>query len=315
MKGPAPEKREREDGKFVTMHVDKVRVQRFKDYILATRSKYTCFSYVAAVRRFEQFLDENGILLKEAQPGTLEDFIVWLSKKGLSAASIKLMYEGTKAYVNWCRDHGEVTCPNFARPKMPKDEKSKPFILQPNELVLYFQEVSKLSEPSRTALLILPYCGLRVSELCQLRLDNISSEYDKKGNKWIIFNVHGKGKKIRECPLALEGNNLLVKYLSGWRSRQSVKTKWLFPSKRGKNNLDHLSAKTLQLNLRNVRERIDLPKELTPHALRRTCFTYLYRKGVDVATIAKIAGHSSVDVTMKHYIQVSTQDILNKMNK
>lgn len=296
-------------------HNDKVRIQRFKDYILATRSRYTCFSYTSSARRFEKFLEEKEILLKEAGPGLIQDFIVWLSEQNLSPASIHLIYEGVKAYTNWCRDHGELTCSSFSRPKIPRGERKEPFILKPNELNLYFREVIKLPEPSKTALLMLPYCGLRVNELCRLKLTDISYEYDKKGNKWIIFSVHGKGKKIRECPLHLDANQILKKYLSGWRTQQLKvqKTAWLFPSKRGVRNYTHLSARTLQLNLRNVRDRANLPKQLTPHALRRTCFTYLYRKGVDITTIARIAGHSSVDTTMKHYIHVSTRDILDKM--
>lgn len=308
-------KLEREDGRFLPLYNDKIRVQKFKDYILATRSRYTCFSYTASVRRFEKFLQEKGILLKDADPGLLQDFVVWLSNQDLSPASIHLIYEGVKAYTNWCRDHGEAICQSFSRPKMPSVEKKEPFILKPNELNLYFQGVLKLKEPTKSALLMLPYCGLRVNELCKLKLTDISYEYDKKGNKWVIFNVHGKGKKVRECPLYLDANQIIKKYLSGWRTEvlKTNKTAWLFPSRRGKNKYIHLSARTLQLTLRNIRDDMNLPKQLTPHALRRTCFTYLYRKGVDIAVIARIAGHSSVDTTMKHYIHVSTKDILDKM--
>ncbi len=316
MKRPGVEHAERnEDGTFLPVHKDKIRVQRFKDYILATRSHYTCLSYATSVRRFEKFLEEKEIVLKDAGPGLLQDFIVWLSEQDLSPASIHLIYEGVKAYTNWCRDHGEVICQSFSRPKMPKGEIREPFILQPKELNLYFKGVIKLKEPTRTALLILPYCGLRVSELCKLKLTDVGYEYDEAGVKWIVFDVKGKGDKIRRCPICLEANSIFKKYLEGWRTKvqRTGKPIWLFPSRYGKSKYVHLSPRTLQLTLRNIRDDMNLPKQLTPHALRRTCFTYLYRRGVDITTIARIAGHSSVDTTIKHYIHISTRDILNKM--
>ena len=301
---------------FIQVYPLNERASKFKDYIIASRSIATANTYIAAVRKFENFLESKKILLKNAQEGLLEDFVSWLLEQKLNPASIRVTYAAIKTYTDWCRTHEDGGCPIFARPRMPHLEEKMPFVLTTDQLVLYLSEASKIAEPSRTALLLLPYCGLRVSELCKLRAVDIITETDETGERWTVLTVVGKGRKFRHMPIAHKAKPILLSYIRNWRIKHRD-SKWLFPSKsKGKDDKKaHLSAKTLQLHLRNIRERAKLPEELTPHALRRTCFTYLYRSGVPIETIAKIAGHSSVDTTMKHYIAVSTREVLKTLNK
>jgi site-specific recombinase XerD len=302
-----------ERGRFARKESSKIRVDRYFDYISAIRSAQTSYTYVAAVRRFEEFLDDSKILLSEAPSGLLDDFVVWMSKRKLSPATIKLTLSGVRNYTDWCRKHEKNGCPVFDQPKVPKVEAKTPFILTADQLEQYFREVLKLKEPSRTALLIVPYCGLRVTELCRVELNRISSEEDKHGKRWTLIEVKGKGGKIRKAPLLPQASEILVRYLQGWRANQR-KSKWLFP---GKNNakrfLDSLSPSTLQAHLRNIRQRIKLSEDLTPHILRKTCFTHLYRRGMSIQTIALIAGHESTETTMKYYIASSSKDVLNEL--
>jgi integrase/recombinase XerD len=312
--------RDQDSGKFIPKEAPKIRVDRFREHISAVRSAQTAYTYIAAVRRFEEFLDKNGILLKNAPSSLLDDFVVWMSKNNLSPATIRLTLSGVNSYTAWCRNHDDGGCPKFDEPKTPKIVQKDPFILNSNELFFYFKEVAKLKEPSRTALLIMPYCGLRVTELCRVELNRITSELDKKGKRWTVILVMGKGRKMRHIPLLPQASDMLIKYLNGWRSQQR-KSKWLFPGKDIKEKagrkfqrfIDSLSAKTLQAHLRNIRERMKLKSDLTPHVLRKTCFTYLYRQGMSIHTIAKIAGHESIETTMKYYIASSSRETLDEL--
>lgn len=312
----AVEKQERDEvsHKFLPFQAPTIRAERFKQYISAIRHNDTCLTYMSAVRRFEKFLKSKDIVLKDASPNLLEDFVAWLSEQKLSPATVRTTYAAIKSYTKWCRSHGELECAEFAQPQMPRAEEKQPFVLTTDQLSIYFREVAKLREPSRSALLMLPYCGLRVTEMCHLKLKNLSQEKDERGKVWIVFTLYGKGRKLRSCPLFESAKPVLSSYLVKWRKKQPI-SPWLFPAfARGKDKtIVSLSAKTLRFHLRNIRERMGLPEELTPHALRRTCFTYLYRKGVPIETIAKIAGHASVDTTLKYYIFSSTKDILNKL--
>ena len=309
--------RDPDTGHFLPLKTHKIRVDRFKSYIRSTRSAQTAYSYVAAVRRFETFLDEKGVLLKNAPKGLLDDFVVWLTEKNLSAATIQLVFCGVRSYTEWCRTHDDGGCPEFAMPRLPKGDPPDPFVLSTDQLVLYFSEVSKLLEPSRTALLIVPYCGLRVTELCKQKMGQIGHE-TFGGRKWIVFRMVGKGRKPRPVPLPKEAEAILKSYLLNWKAKQPKAKKkevdWLFPGKyQRKGVVTPLSSKTLQAHIRNIRERAGLPKNVTPHALRRTCLTNLYRKGLDIAIIAKIAGHASIETTIKHYIAMSPKDMLEKL--
>jgi site-specific recombinase XerD len=268
-----------------------------------------------AVQRFDNFLDKSGVLMRSAPPGILDDFVTALSKLKLSPATIALTIAAIKSYTGWCRNHEEGGCPQFDQPKLPKRDLKIPFVLTTDQLSSYFKHVSKIDEPSRTALLILPFCGLRVTELCKVTLDRFRTNYrDKSGNNWTVFMIIGKGRKGRVAPLLRPGAEILREYLLKWRKKQRPSA-WLFPGKNIKGRkTDALSAKTLQAHLRHIRIRMNLPENLTPHVLRKTCFTNLYRKGVSIQTIAWIAGHSSIEMTMKYYIHVSTEDVLSELD-
>jgi site-specific recombinase XerD len=308
-----PRERDEDTGQFLPRGQRKVRVEQFKDHLLATRSAQTGYAYVIAVQRFEEFLDKKGIPLKSAPNGVLDDFVVSLSKMKLSPATIALTIAGVKSYTTWCRNRDPESCIQFMSPKLPKKELKIPFILTTVQLSTYLKQVARLAEPSRTAMLILPFCGLRVTELCTVPLNRLKTDYqDSKGNNWTVFRVLGKGRKERLAPLLKPGEEMLRAYLLSWRKKQHD-AQWLFPGKMVERKVKPLSAKTVQAHLRHIRKRMGLPDQLTPHVLRKTCFTSLYRKGVSIETIAWIAGHSSIEMTMKYYISVSPEDVLSEL--
>lgn len=301
-------------GGFQPLHPVKTTEQKFKDYIAATRSRETAHTYYTSVHHFEQFLDEQKTSLKQVGESVLQDYVVYLSDKNFSPTSVRLFYIAAKSYLEWCKTHGEVDCQSFARPRLPKAEQKIPFILTPGQLKHYFELSAKLSEPVRTIFLILPYCGLRVAEVCRLRLTDISSETNSRGQRWTVLLVRGKGNKQRVCPVFPVAQSMLQSYLAGWRKRQPFRSNWLFPSAR-KKQVNHISARSLQFHLLNLGREMNLAQNLSPHVLRRTCFTYLYKRGADITLIAKIAGHKSIDTTVKHYIAVSTTDMLDKLGE
>jgi integrase len=237
-----------------------------------------------------------------------------MSKKKLSPATIRLTIAGVKTYVDWCRDHDEMGMVELKAPKMPKLEIKTPLFLTNEQLVSYFKTVAEILEPSRTALLLLPYCGMRVTEICTVELKNITTETDKAGKRWTIILIRGKGNKFRSAPLLPQGTKILASYLQNWRSKQR-KSKWLFPGKSESGVQKPLSAKTIQAHMRNIRKKIGLPEALTPHILRKTCFTHLYRRGVSLDTIARIAGHTNTEVTLKYYIAPTQKELLDELGR
>jgi integrase len=193
----------------------------------------------------------------------------------------------------------------FYNPEMPKIPPSMRDILSGQKLTKYFEAVAVLEEPVRTAALLLPCSGLRSNEMVGLRLDGLHTADLKlkngKKKKVLMLRVIGKGRRERSVPLLDEGKLAVQQYLSGWR-RSDPDPTWFFPQ--GKK---HIANRTLRAALQRVREPLGM--KFTPHTMRRTYFTELYRRGVEPVTLAKIAGHANINTLVNHYLAIDDHDV------
>lgn len=307
------ENRERdpETGKFLSSALPKIRIERYREHLDTVRSRHTVSLYVTAAKKFEKFLDVQGIMLKDIHSGILENFVTYLVKKRkLMPASVRASVIGTRNYIDWCISQEEIAERKITNPAVPKVESSENKVLSANELARYFNGMKFVGEPSKTALTLLPFCGLRSEEICGIKLDKkqIVEHMDGDGSVYTCFDIIGKGRKHRIVPLLPQGTQILVEYLNGWR--RTIDSPWLFPGRAGL----FLSPRTLRHNLNELRDLIEV-KDVTPHTLRRTYLTNLSKAGVDPFIIAKIAGHTNIQTTYDHYIHSSTEDVLTSLSK
>jgi integrase len=110
-----------------------------------------------------------------------------------------------------------------------------------------------------------------------------------------------------------EGVEILTGYLAGWRRQYNGP--WVFPKVTKTKKVTghkHVSARYLRKSLQKMREPMGM--DFTPHTLRRTYITTLHRKKVDLATIARIAGHVSVQTTIDHYIRMDHTDAVRAVH-
>lgn len=136
--------------------------------------------------------------------------------------------------------------------------------------------------------------GLRNSEICKLRIENIDF------NTGIFKVVGGKGDKDR---LGLMPNSLLYKlkiYLMGRLSG------FLFINERGK----PYSTRSIQYIIKEIKEITGIKKDITPHTLRHTFASILINEGVDIRKIQRLLGHESINTT-----QLYTHILLNDMKE
>lgn len=285
-------------------------VDAFRVYVTKLYSKNTGEKYAQAASRLLQFLGENGLVLDRLPPGALSMFAEWLLGNGLKPASVKTFSSGAKKYIEWMRDRGKQI-PHLSKPILPKVHAPAPNIIQGNALVQYLALSSRIKEPMRTAMLLLPYNGLRTAEEVSLKLSNITrmnipAQNQRAATDAIVFTVRGKGGKVRTVPLLSDGKTLLIQYLKGWRSTQPGD--WLFPMPGG----HHVSGRTLRGKIKDI-SKIVGEERLTLHTLRRTYITTLHRNGLDPVMIAKIAGHESLQTTANNYLVVEAEDIAGKV--
>lgn len=298
-----------------------VSLPEFYRYLCGVKTKATAKKYTEYAGKFLKLMRDSGFNRFEDIPrGLLAEFTsVQVTTSGRSASTIRVQTYAAKKYLEWVASKGiSVALQN--KPELPKKELRQRPTLSPDLFSLYFRHADMdLSEPTRTAVMLLPCCGLRASEVIGLKLSQIrKADIQIKGKKktTLFLQVVGKGNKERSVPLMEEGVEILTGYLAGWRRRQGGP--WLFPKVTSKRNTSvksgerHISDRLLRNALQKMREPLGM--EFTPHTMRRTYITMLWRKGLDLGAIAKIAGHANVQTTLDHYIVMDPTDSVQALH-
>lgn len=284
-------------------------VDDFFVYLKGVKAHSSAVKYQASAKHFLNFLDEKQIPFDRLPPNTLDSFVAWLLKRDFAPRSVHVYLAGAKAYLRWCEGHGMA--PTRLHADTPRAADPVPNALRGEAILSYLHEVSKLQEPYRTALLLLPYCGLRASELCNLTLRHSVSKValpvrgTNSHKDHLVFVVVGKGELRRVVPILLDGVPLFLDYLRNWRSKHGGPSDWVFPTSTG----EHIADRTLRHYCQIISERVPSKGKLTPHSLRDTYTTALWKAGVDAVTITRAVGHRSIDTTNNHYLDIQASDV------
>lgn len=170
---------------------------------------------------------------------------------------------------------------------------------------LMFHGMDRNKVNARDCLMVnmLLYTGLRVSEMVSLQLRDIDLLTNTLTVAW------GKGFKYREVPLRQDMVEAIKEYMGGERKESEFNTSeyLLLTQRAGKMDRDTVN-KVLKRMGRELR--IDL----YPHKFRHTFCSRLLKKGVPITTVAKLAGHSSINTTSSFYINTSKQDKMEAVN-
>jgi integrase/recombinase XerD len=180
-------------------------------------------------------------------------------------------------------------------PLLPYGKKPKrlPCVLSVDEVALLLQA----ARPGRERVLLQTAyaCGLRVSELVSLQVTDIDAR------RMVVLVRQGKGQKDRQVPLSVR----LLAELRQWWCRNRSRP-WLFPGSTERALCAPMHVGSVQRLCRNVVARAKLRKPVSMHTLRHSYATHLLEAGVDVVTLQKLLGHTSLSTTAR-YLHVSTR--------
>lgn len=278
-------------------------VRDFSDYLSHIRrlSDHTVTAYVGDIRQFIDFLAKKGLGLKNLRRDTVEEYIKILSKSAdrkLASSSLARKICSVRSFFNYLVIRGLCNTNPWQGIRTPKTYRRLPNFLTPTE-VQRLLENSIENERDHLILSLLYFCGLRVSELCNLRLEDLSFS-----PACLKINM-GKGKKDRIVPL----NSQLVLKIQNYVQRN------------GKNLTDYLFGEKTKIHpstifriIKRYSKRCGINKKIHPHTLRHSFATHLLQKGVNIRVVQDLLGHSNLSTTSV-YLHVVDQEKVDAVNK
>ena len=269
-------------------------LEGFKRYLFLERgfSEHTRAAYLRDVRQFFEFLNSEGIEVRSVVLDDLHRFTWQLHEVGISARSIARIHSGLRSFYNYLLLEGVIEVNPTTLLESPKKGVRLPEVLSTEEIdgILSAIDLSQSEGQRDKAVIELLYsCGLRVSELCNLKMHNLFLEEG-------FLRVVGKGNKERLVPMSPKA----VKELQLWFA-----TRWEILPKTGEEDFVFLSVRRRQRlsritvfhNLRLYAERAGITKTISPHTLRHSFATHLLEGGANLRVIQAMLGHEQISTT------------------
>jgi integrase/recombinase XerD len=256
-------------------------------------SENTIASYKNDLSSLINYLNDSGLKdPSEITSKNLSDFFVLLSKLGLSSRSSARYYSSIKGFFGYLFSSGYIKINPMDKISAPKVSKNLPNVLNINEIekILSEPDVSKKLGLRDKALLETFYaCGLRVSELINLKLSDLFLTEE-------MIRVFGKGSKERFVPIGSSAINWIGEYLKAGRPLLEKKAKSqniLFLNNRG----TKLSRMGVWKIVNNYAELAGIKKEVHPHTFRHSFATHLLEGGADLRAVQEMLGHVDISTT------------------
>ncbi|MGD0956784.1 MAG: site-specific tyrosine recombinase XerD [Candidatus Acidiferrales bacterium] len=254
-------------------------------------SENTLQAYRRDIQKFAAFAAGRKLGTKDLRRSDIAEFLGSLYRKGLDSRSVARHLVTIRNFFRFSLTEGYIDDDPAATIESPRFRQSLPEFLS-------LEEVDRLLEQPDTdttlglrdrALIELMYsAGLRVSELCGLRVDDMQIESG-------CLRCVGKGNKERIVPVGRQALAVVQKYLRTARPKllREGSSPYLFLNQRG-HKLDRITFWKL---LSAYGRKAGLRKALTPHMLRHSFATHLLDRGADLRSVQIMLGHSDISTT------------------
>ncbi|MFN8436287.1 MAG: site-specific tyrosine recombinase XerD [Cytophagales bacterium] len=224
---------------------------------------------------------------------TLQNFLVYINELGLAAHSQARIISGLKSFFNFLSIENLITKNPAKLLEAPKLGRKLPDTLDYSEIIKLLEAIDHSTAEgmrNRAILETLYSCGLRVSELINLK---ISQLYYEAG----FIKVEGKGNKERLVPIGRDAMKYIQIYLTEVRPLLNT-------IKKGNENIVFLNRRGAGLTrvmiftiIKNLAQDIQLNKNISPHTFRHSFATHLIEGGADLRAVQEMLGHESITTT------------------
>ncbi|UVL57430.1 site-specific tyrosine recombinase XerD [Pseudomonas sp. B21-035] len=248
-------------------------------------------SYRSDLALFNGWLTEQGVELPDAGRELILDHLAWRLEQGYKPRSTARFLSGVRGFYRYLLREKLIGIDPTLQVEMPQLGRPLPKSLSEADVEALLQ-APDLSEPigqrDRAMLEVLYACGLRVTELVSLTLDQVNL---RQG----VLRVMGKGSKERLVPMGEEAVVWIERYLLDGRNELlgGRPSDVLFPSLRG----EQMTRQTFWHRIKHQALVAGIDKSLSPHTLRHAFATHLLNHGADLRVVQMLLGHSDLSTT------------------
>ncbi|MBF8263294.1 MAG: Tyrosine recombinase XerC [Parachlamydiales bacterium] len=268
-------------------------ISDFLDYIRSEKglSAHTIEAYGRDLRHFASFLKEGTCgSFCEATGESIYGFLARLREKNYATSSICRTLVAVKVFYRFLKKEGLAPIDlgrYFETPKMWQLIPEVMTMSEVDQLLAQPQTDDFIGSRDKAILELLYATGMRVSEMCSLRINDLSDSFVK---------VKGKGRKERLIPVGRRAIEAIDHYLIHFRGKVDDPDAPLFISQKGK----RIHRISVWSRIRSYAKSAQIDKAISPHTLRHSFATHLLENGADLRLIQDMLGHEDIGTTDRY---------------
>lgn len=271
-----------------------IMLRGFKSFLRLEKSlsANTLEAYLRDVDKLKKYAEAENLSPAQIKASDISAFITIIHEIGLSATTQARIISGLKSFFNYLTLEKEISENPMDFIDTPRIGRKLPEVLsiQEIELILRAIDLSESEGTRNRAIIEMLYsCGLRVTELTEIKLSYINKEEG-------FIRVIGKGNKERLVPIGNVALNWIEHYLTQIRNHIAPSKKdedILFLSIRGRK----LTRMMIFLIIKKLKTKAGITKNISPHTFRHSFATHLVEAGADLRAVQEMLGHASITTT------------------
>ncbi len=272
-------------------------IKEFKIFIKLEKglSENTEIAYLNDIQKLKEFIrkiKEYPLSPEHISSGHLSEFIRYIAELGVSEATQARITSSVRAFFKFLFQNDYISINPAQMIETPHLSRKLPDVLSVEEIDAIIDAVD-LKRPdgyrNRAIIEVLYSCGLRVSELVNLKLSDIFSTQK-------FIRITGKGDKQRLVPISEKALQEIGNYLNFVRNEQKIKEGFediLFLNRRG----GKLTRNMIFIIVKELTQKAGIIKNVSPHTFRHSFATHLVEGGADLRAVQEMLGHSSITTT------------------
>lgn len=249
-------------------------------------------AYLRDVDHMARYMMEQNIEPVAVRLDSLQHLLKQLNDTGIAPATQRRMIAGWRMFFHMVVVEDALKDSPADMLDLPMRPQHLPDVLS-DEDITKIQSTFDLSLPDQyrnnVIVEVLYGCGLRVSELVNLKMSNIYEDEQ-------MLQIIGKGDKERWVPINPRALEMMLTYIHTVRVHYNIKSgeeKYVFINRLGR----HLSRNYVFMFLQQAVENADIRKHVSPHSLRHSFATELVENGADLRAVQEMLGHESISTT------------------